>query len=185
MVAPYIQAEREKYIHRQAVAQKQFEEISQKYKEVTGKVVIITEGKTDLKHIRVAFENLGLDDAILSRLEYYDFTDDTVLGEQLSDLLVKLSNLPNTSPIIGIFDRDKHIVQNQRGKNYSHIKNNVFRFNIPVLSNEERSPDDKICIEHYYSNAEIRTQTDFGHLYLGGDFDNYGVSADGTWIFHG
>lgn len=185
LVAPYIQAEREKFLQRQAATQKQFEEISQKYKEVAGKIIVITEGKTDSKHIRIAFETLGLDNAILSRLEYYDFTDDAVLGEQLSDLLIKLSNIPNTSPIIGIFDRDKHIVQNQRGKNYSQIKNNVFRFNIPPLSNAERSADDRICIEHYYTNTEIRTQTDFGHLYLGGDFDLFGVSNDKNWIFHG
>lgn len=185
LVAPYIQAEREKFLQRQAITQKQYEEISKKYKEITGKVVIITEGKTDLKHIKIAFERLELDEAILSRLEYYDYANDAVLGEQLSDLLVKLSNLPNANPIIGIFDRDKHIIQNQKGKNYLHIKNNVFRFNIPPLSNEERKIDDKICIEHYYSNDEIRTETDFGHLYLGGDFNIFGISDDKNWIFQG
>ncbi|MBR0372929.1 MAG: AAA family ATPase [Mogibacterium sp.] len=185
LVAPYIQAERERYLLRQAKLKEQYDDISQKYREVTGKVIIITEGKTDAKHIKIAFEQLGLDQPLLSRLEYYDFSHDAVLGEQLRDLLIKLSNLPNTNPIIGIFDRDKHLEINQHGKNYKVLKNNVYRFNIPPLSNSERKTDDRICIEHYYSNSEIETPTDFGHLYLGRDFNEYGKSSDENWFFEG
>ena len=43
--------------------------------------------------------------------------------------------------------------------------------------------DDKICIEHYYTNSEIETVTDFGHLYMAKDFNTFGVSSDGHWLF--
>lgn len=183
LVAPYIMSEREKYLERESVLHTELEQIRQEYKEAIGKIVIITEGKTDIKHIQVAFEHLSLDPDILSKIEYYDFKNNQTLGENLTDLLQKLSCIPNNVRIIGIFDRDKHIVEPPAGKSYISLSNNVFRFNIPALQNNERSKTDKICIEHYYQNSEIEVSTDFGHLYMGKDFNNYGVSSDGHWIF--
>lgn len=70
-----------------------------------------------------------------------------------------------------------------KSNEYTALKNNVFRFNVPALENDERQLADKICIEHYYSDTEIETVTDFGHLYMAKDFNEYGVSSDGHWIF--
>ena len=86
-------------------------------------------------------------------------------------LLDKLSKIPNTNKIIGIFDRDKHLQEPDLGKHYNVLGNNVFRFNIPALINEQRRETDKICIEHYYTDEEIETLTEYGHLYMGKDFN--------------
>ena len=71
------------------------------------------------------------------------------------------------------------------GKTYFSLGNNVYSFNIPYLENAERSKTDKICIEHYYSNAEIKTITDHGRIYTKSDFDEFGTSLDKDWSFKG
>lgn len=185
LIAPYIKQEQEKYDKQQRKMAYDLKEITRKYKKIAGKIIILTEGKTDKKHIKFAFEQLKLDRELVNRIEYYDFKENEVLGEALGTLLVKMSNMPNVSKIIGIFDRDRHIQKPDRDKNYNVLGNNVFRFNIPALDNDERKEGDKICIEHYYTNNEIKVNTDFGHLYLGRDFNEYGCSNDGKWFFDG
>lgn len=184
LVSPFIKLEQEKYLEREKRLSGELEQIKQQYKEVVNRIIILTEGKTDLKHIKFAFEQLNLNPEILNRLDYYDFGSDKTLGEELDNLLIKLSNIPRNNIIIGIFDRDKHVREPDAGKSYIAMRNNIFRFNIPALENDERKLEDKICIEHYYSNAEIETPTDFGHLYMSKDFNEFGVSTDGHWIFH-
>lgn len=183
LVSPYIQQERDQYLAASTALKQEIKEITQKYKEATGKIILITEGKTDIKHIKIAFEHLNLSPEILERIDYYDFGGTRTLGDDLGKLLEKLSNIPNVGKIIGIFDRDKYILQPQQGKAYIPLKNSVFKFSIPFLNNAERSETDKICIEHYYSNQELETITDFGHLYLGKDFNKYGISNDNHWVF--
>lgn len=183
LVSPYIKQEHDRYIKQENELKEQINKITQKYKRATGRIVIITEGKTDTKHIKFAFEQLGLDKTLLSRIEYYDFTGLNTLGDELVSLLEKLSKMPRNNIVIGVFDRDKHITPPDKGKAYKSLGQNVFRFNIPALSNTERNENDKISIEHYYSNNEIETKTDYGHLYMGKDFDSYGLSNDGNWCF--
>ena len=183
LVSPYIKHEQEKYLEREARLSGELEQIKKKYKEVVDKIIILAEGKTDLKHIKFAFEQLNLDPEILRRIDYYDFGTDKTLGEELDDLLVKLSNIPRNNIVIGIFDRDKHVRKPDAGKSYIAMRNNVFRLNIPALENGERELESKICIEHYYSDTEIETPTDFGHLYMAKHFNEFGVSADGHLFF--
>lgn len=183
LVAPYIMKERQKYLEREKILSTELAQLTKKYNEETGRIIIITEGKTDTKHIKIAFEQLELDSAILERIEYYDFAGKNVLGEALYDLLIKMSNMHNVNRIIGIFDRDKHMHSPATGKKYIKLKNNVYMFNIPAIENSERKKNDKICIEHYYSNREIEMDTDYGHLYMGKDFNEFGQSMDGHWVF--
>ena len=183
LVAPYISQERERYLAKEQRLQEELSSIVKQYKQVTGRVLLITEGKTDTKHIKIAFEQLHLDEDVISSIDYYDFGATETLGENLANLLQKLSNINNINRVIGIFDRDKHVIPLPEGQEYKPLGNNVYQFNIPALSTEERSLTDKICIEHYYSDSEIHSSTDFGHLYMGRDFDEYGVSSDGHWIF--
>ena len=183
LVAPYINDERLKYLEKEKALNDEIKTISKKYEQIKGKIVILTEGKTDTKHIRLAFEQLNLDPNFINKLEYYDFEGINTLGEDLGKLLTHLSKMPNGNTIIGIFDRDKHVQPNDRGKEYKSLGHKVFRFNIPALSNTERNETDKICIEHYYSNHEIETATDYGHLYMGMDFNAHGLSDDGNWCF--
>ncbi len=154
--------------------------IQNKYEAVTDQIIIITEGKTDITHLKTAFSGLNLP---TDNIDYYDFMErETLGGDELKKLLSKLSKIHNPNIIIGIFDRDKHVEPCESGKSFSCLGNNVYRFNIPVLSNDERNENDLICIEHYYTNDEIRKNTGKGHLYLAQDFDKYGVSKDGKWL---
>lgn len=182
LVTPFIIKERNKFLDRVSVLKRQLDDITEKYNQSVGRVVLITEGKTDIKHIKIAFEELGLDENVLSRIDYYEFEERATLGEELPKLLKQLANIPNTNIYIGIFDRDKHIYPvNQYG--FAKIRNSVYKFNIPSLSNDERNPEDKICIEHYYSNAEIKVETEHGRLYMGDDFNAFGISNDMNWVF--
>ena len=183
LVAPYIDEERRKYLEKEEFLSREIASISKKYQQIRGKIVILTEGKTDTKYLQFAFTQLNLDAEFIRKLEYYDFEGNSTLGDDLGKLLSHLSKMPNENIIIGIFDRDKHIQLNDRGKMYKALGNRVFRFNIPALSNDERNEDDKICIEHYFSNQEIETETDYGHLYMGKDFNSHGLSNDGNWCF--
>ncbi len=185
LISPFIKEEQEKYRNREKNLLNELEKIKNKYASMVGRIVVIPEGKTDVKHIKTAFQHLNLDRQIIDKIEYYDFTNNQNLGEELGKLLDKLSNIHRDYIVIGIFDRDQHVQENDRGKCYKTLKNNVFRFNIPSLNNDERKHDNKISIEHYYSNAEIKTETEYGHLYMGQDFDKFGKSNDGNWFFSG
>lgn len=98
------------------------EEIRNKYDSVVGRIIIITEGKTDVKHIKTAFRYLNLDNEIIDKIEYYGFSNNENLGEELGKLLDKLSNIHRDNIVIGIFDRDQHIKENDRGKCYKTLK---------------------------------------------------------------
>ena len=183
LISPYIEQEHSKFLEKEKELKSKLKDISHKYHEATGKLIILTEGKTDVKHIKFAFEQLTLDQNFLNRIVFYDFTNSGTLGDDLRKLLIQLSKMPNFNIIIGIFDRDKHMEEPDSGKPYKALGNNVFRINIPGLVNSERKIDDKICIEHYYTNSEIETQTDRGHLYMGQDFDELGRSLDGNYFY--
>lgn len=162
LVSPYVKKERQNYLEQEKILHTKFEAIKQQYENRTNRILLLTEGKTDIKHIKFAFEQLDLDENIMGRFDYYDFTGSKTLGEELGKLLEKLAQMPKPSIVIGIFDRDKHVMPNDKGKNYKSLGSKVYRFNIPALINSERKKDDKICIEHYYSNDEIEVLTDFG-----------------------
>lgn len=183
LITPYIMKERQKYLDREKSLKEQIEQIKNKYHAVSNRVILLTEGKTDTKHLRTAFEVLPLDKSIVSRFDYYDFSENRTLGDRLKKVLDTVENIPNINIIIGIFDRDKHL--NETGdESFVRLNNRVYKFNIPALSNNEREINDKICIEHYYSDAEIETDTEYGHLYMGKDFDEYGQSSDGCFSYN-
>ena len=183
LVTPYIIEERKKYLERFNTLKHQLDGITEQYNQSVGRIVLITEGKTDSKHIKIAFEELELDNGILSKIDYYDFHNNATLGDELDKLLKKLCNIPANNIFIGIYDRDKKVFSTGN-KHYVKLNDTVYKFNIPALHNAERNNEDKICIEHYYSNSEIKTETEHGHLYMGNDFDAYGQSSDGNFSYY-
>lgn len=182
LVTPYILEERSKYLSEKARLENAVRGLEQQLNAATGTVIIITEGKTDAKHLATAFSNLGCSPHLLRRIKYYDFSSGISLGDDIIKLLDKLSNIPSTGIVIGILDRDKHLPNNP--ERYYKLGNGVFKFNIPALENDERTPEDKISIEHYFSDSEIKTVTPFGRMYLGSDFNEYGDSSDGFWHYN-
>lgn len=153
----------------------------EKLKTLSNKIFIVTEGKTDIKHIKNAFSRLySDDDEIIKRIQYFNFDNSETLGDELKKALRGWAKIPNSCKIIALIDRDKEIVSSGDNE-YTCLGNNVYLCNIPFIENAERAKDDRISIEHYYSNAELSLDIGCGHLYLWHDFDKYGTSYDKCW----
>lgn len=175
LIAPYLMEQKTKYDDELKNLENAIEKLQEEYKQATEQIVILAEGKTDIKHLKAAFSHIDDPHGILSKISYYDFENQVLGADDLLPLLNKLASIPAKGVVyLAMFDRDKH---NEEGE-YRKVSENVYRFNIPALNNAERNVDDKISIEHYYTNAEIQTETGKGHLYMGKDFDEYGMSID-------
>jgi predicted ATP-binding protein involved in virulence len=127
--------------------------------------LIITEGETDVKHIKKAKEKLKIDEY---DLEFYE-----IVGEwgdsKLKLLLEQLSKVQQKRKIIGIFDRDvPNIVSDLENNNQSFkdYTNNVYGFCIPIPVGRKNYKN--ISIEFYYSDEELKKEYDGKCLY----FDN-------------
>lgn len=168
LIAPYLMEQKTKYDDELKNLENAIEKLQEEYKQATEQIVILAEGKTDIKHLKAAFSHIDDPHGILSKISYYDFENQVLGADDLLPLLNKLASIPAKGVVyLAMFDRDKH---NEEGE-YRKVSENVYRFNIPALNNAERNVDDKISIEHYYTNAEIQTETGKGHLYMGKDFD--------------
>lgn len=117
---------------------------------------IITEGKTDWKHLKIALEKLQADGLFLELSicfdEYGDEKDagDTVMLNRCKTL----SQRSQIQPCIFIFDSDVEKVTNEvNGNPYKSWGNDVFSFAIPLPPHREGLPG--ISIELYYQDAEI------------------------------
>lgn len=153
----------------------------EKLKTLSNKIFIVTEGKTDIEHIKNAFSRLySDDDEVIKRIQYFNFDNSETLGDELKKALRGWAKIPNSCKIIALIDRDKEIISSGDNE-YTCLGNNVYLCNIPFIENAERAKDDRISIEHYYSNAELSLDIGCGHLYLWHDFDKYGTSYDKCW----
>jgi hypothetical protein len=130
---------------------------------------IITEGKTDWRHIEAARQALGID-IVLG----YPSSDDSLGDAALLQVCERLSRFgpPNTHKVIAIFDRDNPQILSKlaaRGNldGFQVWGNNVYSFALPVPAH--RVGYKKISIEMLYTDADIATTTSDGkRLY----FDN-------------
>ncbi len=142
-----------------------YESLEQKIKEGT-KPLIITEGKTDIQHIRKAREKLNITDL---EIDFFEIPEEGLGDSKLKTLLENLSKLSQTRKVIGIFDRDNPAIladverDNQSFKNYG---NNIFAFCIPIPKGREKYTN--ISIEFYYTDSELKKEKDGRRLY----FDN-------------
>ncbi len=163
-----------------------------------GKTIIITEGHTDWKHIKAAFNSLKNDDRfceLFSELnfEFFEYgpTKENYkykleMGNSaLVALCENLSKIPQKNKYIFIADRDDEKTNRKMSGNDSEYKNwgnNVFSFIIPIPSHRKTTPN--ICIEHLYSDEDIKTEwispsDGIGRrLFIGNEFNNYGISHD-------
>ena len=159
---------------------------AQAYKELKSKVdassktLIITEGKTDAKHIKNAFSRLGLDalEADFIDIENVENGDRTLFNR-----LKDFSILKRPNKIIGIFDRDKDDILrdlNDGIDEYKSFGNNVYAFAIPLVNKNEYG--DKISIEHYYQKKDLlKPDSNKRRLFLGDEFYDSGNSKDGNY----
>ena len=127
--------------------------------------LIITEGKTDIQHIKKAKEKLNITDLDVA---FYEITEDWG-DSKLKLLLEQLSKVAQPRKIIGIFDRDVQKIISDIEKDNRSFKdygNNVYAFCIPTPDN--RNTYSNISIEFYYTDEELKTEYGNKCLY----FDN-------------
>ncbi len=128
--------------------------------------IIITEGKTDNKHIENAMKELNINDLDIVFLNIDNAWGDSRLQSLLNNL--KLIKRPNK--IIGIFDRDNERILkdfNLYENKYINLGNKVYAFSIPIVGDY----GEKISIEHYYNRQDLLKENVEGRrIFLGEEF---------------
>jgi predicted ATP-binding protein involved in virulence len=144
------------------------------------KPLIITEGKTDWKHIKAAQKALSISDI---DIEYYEY-EDTLGDLNLLQLLKDYARIPLKRIIIGIFDRDNFSKLNfdsLKTEQYVSMGNNVYMFAIPLVHQDFYG--EEISIEHYYLKEHLLKENCEGRrLFLGSEFNEKGRDREGKYI---
>lgn len=127
--------------------------------------LIVTEGKTDWKHLKNALIKLKEKGKYLSLdIDFLEYDYD-MGADKLDSLLERLSMIPHIAPIIGVFDDDS-----ARGKKYvtsQNIGNNVFACSIT----DTQGYGCEISIELLYPREDlVKIWPDKRRLYLSDEF---------------
>lgn len=129
---------------------------------------IITEGKTDWRHLERAFREIGF------KLNLrYDTSDQNRGDSKLLEICQSLALEPRQRPVICIFDRDNETILKRLAtmdpddRGYQDWGNNVFSFAIPIP--EHRTDYRYISIEMYYPDNVLSRVTADGRRLC---FDN-------------
>lgn len=146
------------------------EDLTMKLESLT-KPLIITEGKTDIKHILKAKEKLRVTDLDFDVIQDNQQPDG---DPDLHKLLEQAAHIGNKNIIIGVFDRDIKKTVEDIEKNGQQIKdfgNNVYAFCIPLPESRRINGEEDISIEFLYSDEEIHTTLNNGcSLFFGNEF---------------
>jgi len=158
------------------------------------KAVVITEGATDWRHMEaamVALKKSGVHIELFEGLDFEFYMQDRSFNKSLSNQKTSMgdSNLLNwckvysemmqLQKIIFVADNDKKSITKEMNSNNSKFKNwgnNVYSFTLPIPEHRVDTPE--ICIEHLYTDEEIKTEIEIEgikrRLFMGGEFDNFG-----------
>ena len=160
-----------------------------------GNPLVITEGATDWKHMKASL-NYFIQHEKYSALkfDFLEYEPENSKKENciklkmgntnLSAMCKQISKVRQSRKLIFIADTDDDDTTkalSEKGKPYKTWGNNVFSFVLPLPNSRRDTP--KICIEHYYTDDEIKTVAQIGgisrRLYIGNEFNNDGISLDG------
>ena len=137
--------------------------------------LIMTEGKTDWKHLKAALLRLKADSSGYFddlEIEFSEYEENIKMGSaDLRNICAHSSKLPQARPIICIFDRDEPKIMRSvsvADKPYKEWGNNVFSFIIPVPEHRQGTPN--ISIEFYYTDSEIMQADQHGRRLFLPDF---------------
>ena len=154
------------------------------------KLLVITEGPSDWKLMKGAWEHIKQDfkdiDGAFEFLEYepqskgnavVDPYHQNMGGDALLSMCKDCSKLPVTQPLLFIADSDKDNVKVELQGTNGRIKrwgnNRIFSFVLPTPP--MRGKNAPVCIEHYLSNSDLTTEFTVNgttrRLYLSSEFD--------------
>ena len=129
---------------------------------------IITEGKTDWRHL-----HRGLTEVGYKRKLRYDTSDQDRGDAKLLSICESLALAPQESPIVCVFDRDNESLLRRlanrevEGEGYQNWGNNVYSFALPIP--EHRKEYANLSIEMYYPDEVLARMTADGRRLC---FDN-------------
>lgn len=138
--------------------------------------LIITEGKTDWKHIKAALSKLQLQEKDFHLdIDFLEYEEDVKMGDsELISMCKQYSKTKHLNKIIFIFDRDTPKIINEVNNSEEDFKdwgNNVFSFSIPVPEHRKETPD--VCIELYYKDEDLKKTDENGRrIYLSNEFNS-------------
>ena len=165
------------------------------------KPIIITEGSTDWKHMKAAYNVLSEKDEykdLFYGLEF-DFLEYEPEGstykakhyinmgnKTLVQICKNMAKIPHNVKHIFISDRDGPKINEEMsndGEEYKKWGNNIYSFILPIPNHRKSTPN--ISIEHYYTDDEIKTewidtQNDniARRLFIGNEFDERGIACN-------
>lgn len=124
------------------------------------KTLVITEGKTDWKHIKHALITLQEQTKHTElALDFLEFENDIEMGDtKLSQMCEYMATLPQDKKIIFIFDKDNPSITKKMSGAPSEFKewgNNVFSVCLPTPPH--RANYKNLSIELYYTDEDLRS----------------------------
>lgn len=165
-----LELETNKIIQKNKILQKE----NSRLQSIDNKIIIYTEGKTDVKYLKIALEKLDGYENIKSKIQYYDIEHAKNTGDSELETIYNYLQIGSDSNIkICMFDRDneKYIIDEEFQKSG---KNQVYKFNIPIPNH--RHKEDLISIEHYLKDEELKTlDKDGKRIFLAKEFSDKGI----------
>lgn len=164
--------------------------IEQAKASLTSKVMVITEGASDWKHMKTAMAALKEKPEyaeLFAGLEFeffeYEPGNPEMGYKTLMQICKNYADMPHDGKYIFIADRDvkeaNDFFGNANGR-FKRKSKSVYSFLIPVPVARQDTPE--ICIEHLYSDSEIKTEVEINgvkrRLYMGNEFDSRGLAPD-------
>ncbi|MEA3408593.1 MAG: reverse transcriptase domain-containing protein [Chloroflexota bacterium] len=133
--------------------------------------LIVTEGKTDWKHLKAALAALKAD-GYFRELDIEFLDDEEARGSaDLEQFCEQHAKAPQNRKFICVFDRDERgRLERVHADPFKDWNNNTFSFAIPVPDHRKDTP--VISIEFYYRDQEIcREDANGRRLFLSSEFD--------------
>ena len=162
--------------------------------------IIITEGSTDWRHLQRAWSILKTKPDVKNKygdlkFKIFEYEPENSSVDSINkihmdcnELVAMCTSYSKTAignKYIFIADRDvKPIVKQVSTSTNSNFKswgNEVYSFALPIPKHRKETPE--ICIEHYYSDEELKTiklceDGKYRRLYLSNEFDKYGRAPE-------
>lgn len=176
--------------------------VSQIKQDNSDKPLIITEGHTDWKHMKAALNALKEKEELKELFDNLDFEfleyepanspaqADVKIemgNDALTSMCESMAKLLQPRKMIFIADCDDKETNKKlavSGMNFKSWGNNVYSFILPVPNSRLNNP--AICIEHLYSDDEIKTEYAIQglnrRLFIGNEFDENGLSDDSKYL---